>query len=249
MEHDKVTNTTTTPLVPISTHVTMAVRPGQSIDDRWKEDEQERLRYYYGCHPKLLEAFEFFQASEKQKCFTDKNVIDLCAKGHFPVTHNAPHLNLLLDGKYKVRGVLDTGSTTTIMSKGAYDLLPGVGLQPTSTGFSGVGEHRDQYKGIIPALSVRLSDHLHANINVAVVPTSRIFILIGNDLVGGCYSKLTRVAMNDSLGNMLLQDNAGAHWPVQFIRNREQQEISVASHAITNVQPEPTDELGKLFRR
>jgi hypothetical protein len=42
----------------------MAQKPGQKIDERWDTEQQEKLTKYYGCHPKLLEGFEFFQVSE-----------------------------------------------------------------------------------------------------------------------------------------------------------------------------------------
>ena len=77
-------------------------------------------------------------------------------------------------------------------------------LVPTSTGFKGVGTQRDQYKGIINQLHVQLSDDLEARINVAVVPNDSIFILVGNDLIGGSYAKLARVTQNDLFGLMVL---------------------------------------------
>jgi GrpB-like predicted nucleotidyltransferase (UPF0157 family) len=33
--------------------------------ERWNEQEQEKLKEYYGCHPSLLEGLEVFLNSEK----------------------------------------------------------------------------------------------------------------------------------------------------------------------------------------
>ncbi len=70
-----------------------------------------------------MEAFEFFSKSERQNCFSGKHVVDLCANGHFGVRHNSPFFNLLVNDKYKIRAVMDTGSTGTIISEGAYKLM------------------------------------------------------------------------------------------------------------------------------
>lgn len=148
-----------------------------------------------------MEGFEFFQVSEKQDIF--KKCEDFCAKGNFPVEHNAPHLNVRLGGDKKIRAVLDTGSTNTIMSHACAKLL-NLSMKPTSFGFSGVSQGKEQYKGIVQDLEVQLSDSLATKINVAVVPSDVVFFLLGNDFIGGAYAKFSRVYMNDLLGNMLL---------------------------------------------
>lgn len=43
---------------------------------------------------------------------------DLCKQ--MPVKSNCPHINMLVAGVYKCRGVLDTGSTSTIMSEALF---------------------------------------------------------------------------------------------------------------------------------
>lgn len=145
--------------------------------------------------------------------------------------------------------MVDTGSTTTIMSEGCYNLLKGIPLNPTNTGYMGVTNGREQYKGIIPDLRIQLADDVETTLNVAVVPNPSVFFLVGNDLIGGNYARFTRLGMNDAHGNMLLQDSAGAHHVIPFVRNREFQEMNVARVQIAEVPAEPEDEVYKLFRR
>lgn len=59
-----------------------------------------------------------------------------------PVAANIPQVNCLVGGAYKVRAVVDSGSTTTLMSTGLLAKMPGLKnkLKPTSLGFYGVGE-------------------------------------------------------------------------------------------------------------
>ena len=116
-----------------------------------------------------------------------------------------------MGNEYKIRAVMDTGSTTTIMSEGLFNELPNLKkhLQPTSFSFSGVSEGRDTYVGIIPNLQFHFSDKIMTEINVAIIPNKKKFLLIGNDLVGGAYSQLARVGQNDPLGYMVLQDKKG----------------------------------------
>lgn len=145
--------------------------------------------------------------------------------------------------------MVDTGSTTTIMSEGCYNLLKGVPLNPTNTGYMGVANGREQYKGIIPDLRIQLADGVETTLNVAVVPNPAVFFLVGNDLIGGNYARFTRLGMNDAYGNMLIQDSAGTHYVIPFVRNREFQEMNVARVQIAEVPAEPDDEVSKLFRR
>lgn len=60
-----------------------------------------------------------------------------------PIKANIPHINVVLGG-YKVRAMIDSGSTTTMISTGLLDILPGVKqmVKPTSYTFMGVGENR-----------------------------------------------------------------------------------------------------------
>lgn len=53
-------------------------------------------------------------------------------------------------------------------------------------------------------MEVALSDDVKTTINVAVIPTDAIYLLLGNDFIGGAYAKFSRVGMNDLLGYLLL---------------------------------------------
>ena len=163
-----------------------------------------------------------------------------------PISNNSPFVNVCVDGRFKIRGVIDTGSTTTIMSSGLYRLLDKLELVPTSTGFKGVNG-RDQYDGILEQLSLQFTDKLKVTINVAVVPTEEIFLLIGSDCIGGAYAKLTRIAQADPHGVMVLQDAQGIQDVVNFIRNRERNELTV-SRRVATVKPAEEEDLSTLFR-
>ncbi len=59
-------------------------------------------------------------------------------------------------------------------------------------------------------------------LNVSVVPNEDKFLLLGNDAIGGQYSKkLTRLAHSDTNSFIVLQDSNGVQDIVQFVRNRE----------------------------
>ena len=63
-------------------------------------------------------------------------------------------MNVLLgsgDDKYKVRAVVDSGSTGTLISDSLLNKMPAIKsqLKPTSLGFWGVGNGRMQYEGIL----------------------------------------------------------------------------------------------------
>lgn len=59
-----------------------------------------------------------------------------------PVRANLPVINVCLMGKYKVRALLDTGSTNTLISTGLLEKFsPDVKVTPTSLSFAGVAEH------------------------------------------------------------------------------------------------------------
>ena len=66
------------------------------------------------------------------------SVVDKANK--IPIANNAPHLNVAVNGLYKVRAILDTGCTNTAMSTGMYELIKGdtITLTPTTTTFRGV---------------------------------------------------------------------------------------------------------------
>ena len=84
-------------------------------------------------------------------------------------------------------------------------------------------------------------------INVAVVPTEEVFLLIGSDCIGGTSAKLTRIAQADPHGAMVLQDVNGIQDVVNFIRNRERNELTV-TRRVETVKLEQESELAALFR-
>jgi hypothetical protein len=57
----------------------------------------------------------------------------------------------MIVGGYKVRAMIDSGSTTTMISTGLLDLMPSLKakMKPTSYTFMGVGENRMSYAGIL----------------------------------------------------------------------------------------------------
>ena len=79
---------------------------------------------YYGVHPDLLEGIEWFTNSENQDVFSKVvgTANDLSSLTH--IETNSPYVNVLIADTYKARAVIDSGSTTTIMSKGMYDAMP-----------------------------------------------------------------------------------------------------------------------------
>jgi hypothetical protein len=70
-----------------------------------------------------------------------------------------------------MRGIIDTGSTNTVMTSGLYKLLKGeIDLQPTTATFRGVNETNERYDGIMVGLPIRLTDKLSTTLNVHVIP-------------------------------------------------------------------------------
>ena len=219
--------------------------------ERWTEDQQQEAKQYYGCHPDLLEGIEVFMNTERNACFmpSKSGVIDKAKL--VPVNNNTPHLNVVVGNKYKIRAVWDTGCTNTIMSHGMYEQLKceTVQLKPTSNTFRGVSPGNQQYEGILEKLHLRFSDKLTAEINVAVVPNDEPFLLLGNDCIGGTYAVLTVIGSSDAHTYLVLQDSQGIQDIVQFVRNRERNEIPVAQKLVTPtcLPPEAPNEVEQLF--
>lgn len=70
--------------------------------------------------------------------------------GQQPIKANIPHINMILGG-YKVRAMIDSGSTTTMISTGLLDQMPQLKakMKPTSFTFMGVSEDRMKYSGML----------------------------------------------------------------------------------------------------
>lgn len=156
-------------------------------------------------------------------------------------------MNVLLANKLKIRAVVDTGSTNSVMSSALYNDLKDHGelpLIPTSNTFKGVSGPKSTYTGALAALPIQLTDKLEITLNVSVVPNEDKFLLLGNDAIGGTYStKLTRLASSDTHSFFVLQDAQGVQDLVQFVRNRERQEIPVPVMKLDHIEPEGPDEV------
>ena len=154
-----------------------------------------------------------------------------------------------MNGVYKVRAVVDTGCTNTVISTGMYNLIrcDSITVSPTTSTFKGVNPGvSSQYEGIIQKLELRFTDKLAVKLNVAVIPNNEPFFLIGNDCIGGAYSQLTKLGGSDVHCYMVVQDSKGTQDIIQFLRNRERNEIPVANK-LTSVGPEAPNEVEKLF--
>lgn len=187
--------------------------------------------------------------SERQEIFAKLHGTKYDLSQECPIRINCPTINVLFD-TYKVRAIVDTGSTTTIISKGLLDCMPETAtkLQATSYTFRGVGGKSQQYEGMLPKVKFKLTDKLGVTLNVAVTPTTDKYLLLGNDIIGGNYSLLTKVAESDPLGFFVLQDDSGIHDIVQFLRNREQGAIPYPT-LMQIVDEEPEDAVAQLFRK
>jgi hypothetical protein len=77
---------------------------------------------------------------------------------------------VLLDGKWKCRALVDSGSTTTMLSTGLLRLMGSLkdSMHATSFGFFGVGEEQLKFSGILYNLSVQLTDILKTVVPCAV---------------------------------------------------------------------------------
>lgn len=150
--------------------------------------------------------------SERQEVFAKIHGTKYDLAQECPVRINCPTINVLFDN-YKVRAIVDTGSTTTIISKGLLDCMSETApkLQATSYTFRGVGGKSDRYAGMLPKVKLALTDKVKVTLNVAVTPTTDKYLLLGNDVIGGNYSLLTKVAESDPLGFFVLQDETGVH--------------------------------------
>ena len=110
--------------VPVSMELlTYAVTSGVKLENRFTAEELKKLGDYYGNQPQLLEGFEFFMNSERQEIFAKLHGTKYDLSQECPIRINCPTINVLFD-TYKVRAIVDTGSTTTIISKGLLDCMP-----------------------------------------------------------------------------------------------------------------------------
>ncbi len=74
-----------------------------------------------------------------------------------PVATNQLFVNVLLQDKVKIRAILDTGSTNTVMSSALYKELKEHGnfeIVPTSNAFKGAAGPKTSYTGAMDSLLV-----------------------------------------------------------------------------------------------
>lgn len=84
--------------------------------EKFSDDEIDAFQKYYGAHPSLLDGFEWFKNSESRPYVSNitERAGDLTRKQ--PIRANVPQVNVVIQGKYKVRAIIDSGSTNTIVS-------------------------------------------------------------------------------------------------------------------------------------
>ena len=225
---------------------TMQVKLAKGVDERWDNKQQGEATKYYGKDPHQLEGIEvFITNSERQECFRRSACTDLTK--HTPVKTNQPHMNVLLNNQYKVRGIWDSGCTNTVMSKGLYDEIYPFPMETTTAEYQGVNDQKESYVGVIPALPVRLTDKLHTTLRVNVLPTKEKYLLLGNDLIGGQNAAFAKIGGADIHCQMTLQNQDSVQDIVQFIRAKGIPFVA-STHAVKDqVPPEGPDEVEQLF--
>lgn len=88
---------------------------------------------------------------------------------HQPVRNNIPQINVLVDGRWKVRALVDSGATSSMLSTGLVSLLEMKDkMHATSFSFYGVGEDQMKFAGMFYRLPLRLTDVLHTVSPLAV---------------------------------------------------------------------------------
>ena len=104
-----------------------------------------------------------------------------------------------------------------------------------------------KYDGVIKELEVRVGEELTAKTHVAVVGNPEMYMLIGNDLIGGPRSLFKRIAMNDEYGFMTLASpEKGVVENVHFLRNVEIMKLPVSM--LSRLEDEPDGSVVELFR-
>lgn len=119
--------------------------------------------------------------------------------------------------------MIDSGSTTTMISSGLLEHLPGLKqlMKPTSFTFMGVGEDRMKYKGMLYDVECQVSDNIVTKVTMAVYENRTPCMLIGNDVLGGPNSQLEVVAMNAGYSFYVVSDRMGHVALVQYLKNIE----------------------------
>ena len=104
-----------------------------------------------------------------------------------------------------------------------------------------------KYDGVIKDLEIRVGEELVTKTHVAVVRNPDLYMLIGNDVVGGPRSLFKRIAMNDEYGFMTLASpERGVVENVHFLRNVEIMKLPVSM--LSRLEDEPEGSVVELFR-
>lgn len=93
------------------------------VMNAFSKEQVEAFVKYFGTHPDLMEGSKYFGNSEKQKFIMDITGTTHDIAGLQPIKANIPHINIVVGG-YKVRAMVDSGSTTTMISTGLLDQMP-----------------------------------------------------------------------------------------------------------------------------
>lgn len=90
-------------------------------------------------------------------------------------------INVLAAEKYKCRAMLDTGSTTTLITTGLLKHMPALQdkVNKTSLTFSGVSQGGENYEGLIQDLVLQLANNIKLKVTAAVIPNVEPFMIIG----------------------------------------------------------------------
>jgi hypothetical protein len=98
-----------------------------------------------------VEGAGYFGNSERAPIIAGVTKTQFALTGHQAAIANIPQVNVLVDTKYKVCALINSGSTTTLLSTGMLDKMPNMKrkMKPTSLGFYGVGEKKIEYAEII----------------------------------------------------------------------------------------------------
>ncbi len=233
------------------------VQQMRHLAERYSADELNQLAEYYGSHPTSLEGFAWVKNAEGADFIAAVTESEQDLSRCQPVRANVPYVVCLLEGKYKVRAIIDSGSTTTIISSGLAEKVKGLErkVHPTKLSFLGVNEATYNYCGLIRGLKMQLTPKIQVEVNAAVVENSDPLMLIGQDVLGGSRSKLKTVGLNTDYNYYTLVDEAtGSIDNLHYLKNVEvtalPNPLTLMAEALGEVKNVDTSsQVVELFRR
>ena len=164
-----------------------------------------------------------------------------------------PQINCIVDGAYKVRAIVDSGSTTTILSSALVVLMPEVKrkMAPTSLTFSSANNGKDKYEGLIGGVTLQISPSIVVKVNAAVVKNDDVFILLGQNVLGGNKSQLQTLLWNTQFSVIVVaQESTGLVETIHYIKNTETTSLpdpAIVTHHVKAEESE--DAVGPLLLR